>query len=197
MTVHPLSLITLLSVSTLAFAQQPKPAKVGEIDTQEITVEKSRKIDLPPANRLFNKIPSLKPSAEQRKLTYEFEDRKLTIGDPKITPGVLAPATTQADNTPAYSNYVKLGAGNYSSFLGEGFVGINTLSNLALEGSVRHLSSGIGPVDGKNSAQSDTRVRVTGKYLADAFKLQADLGFDRERLQFLRLQPRIRSAVYV
>ncbi|GAB2568119.1 TonB-dependent receptor [Spirosoma areae] len=179
--------LTLLSLSVPLFAQQPKPTrpvKEGEVDNQEITVEKSRKIELPPANRIFNKIPSSKPSAEQRKLTYEFEDRKLTVGDPKITTNVLAPATTQPEETAAYNNYVKLGAGNYSSFLGEGFVGINNLSNLALEGSVRHLSSALGPVDGKNSAQSDTRIRVTGKYLADAFKLQADVGFDRNAYNF-------------
>ena len=185
MIVRPLFTLTLISWSATLLAQQPtRPVKEGEIDTQEITVEKSRKITLPPANRLFNKVPSVKPSAEQRKLTYEFEDRKLTVGDPRIMPGVLSPATTQADETSAYSNYVRLGAGNYGSFLGEGFVGLNTLSNLALEGSVRHLSSAIGPVDGKNSAQSDTRVRVTGKYLADAFKLQADLGFDRNAYNF-------------
>ena len=179
-----LPLTVLLTLSVSAFAQQPRPTKVGEIDNQEITVEKSRKIDLPPANRIFNKIPSIDYSAEQRKLTYEFEDRKLTLGNTNITPGVLNPTTTQADDTPAFSNYVKLGAGNYSSFLGEGFVGINNLSNLSLEGSVRHLSSAIGPVDGKNSAQSDTRIRVTGKYLADAFKIQADLGYDRNAYNF-------------
>ncbi|MBN8820831.1 MULTISPECIES: TonB-dependent receptor [unclassified Spirosoma] len=181
------NILLLTCLSTTLFAQQPKPTrptKEGEVDSQEITVEKSRKIELPPANRVFNKIPSVKPSAEQRRLTYEFEDRKLTVGDPRINPTILPPATGQADDTPAYSNYVKLGAGNYSSFLGEGFVGINNLSNLALEGSVRHLSSGLGPVDGKNSSQSDTRVRVTGKYLADAFKLQADLGFDRNAYNF-------------
>lgn len=187
MIVRSLLTLTLLSLSTTLLAQQqPKPTrpKEGEVDNQEITVEKSRKINLPPANRLFNKIPSIKLSAEQRKLTYEFEDRKLTVGDPRITPNVLSPATGQVDETSGYSNYVKLGAGNYSSFLGEGFVGLNTLSNLALEGSVRHLSSAIGPVDGKNSSQSDTRVRVTGKYLTDAFKLQADLGFDRNAYNF-------------
>ena len=186
MIVRSLLTCTLVSWSvTLLAQQQPtRPTKEGEIDNQEITVEKSRKITLPPATRLFNKVPSVKPSAEQRKLTYEFEDRKLTVGDPRIMPSVLSPATTQADETSAYSNYVRLGAGNYGSFLGEGFVGLNTLSNLALEGSVRHLSSAIGPVDGKNSAQSDTRVRVTGKYLADAFKLQADLGFDRNAYNF-------------
>ena len=188
MIVRPLFTLSLLAVATSLLAQQQprptRPVKEGEVDNQEITVEKSRKIELPPANRLFNKIPSIKPSAEQRKLTYEFEDRKLTIGDPKINTPVLSPATAQADATPAYSNYVKVGAGNYNSFLGEGFVGYNALSNLALEGSLRHLSSGIGPVDGKNSSQSDTRLRVTGKYLTDAFKFQADLGFDRNAYRF-------------
>ncbi len=187
MTVRPLHTLPLLFVSAAVLAQQPRPTrpvKEGEIDNQEITVEKSRKIELPPANRLFNKIPSVKPSTEQRKLTYEFEDRKLTVGDPRITPGVLAPATTAPDENPAYDNYVKLGAGNYSSFFGEGFVGLNNLSNLSLEASARHLSSGIGPVDGKNSAQADTRLNVTGKYLTDAFKFQADLGFDRNAYGF-------------
>ena len=154
------------------------------MDSQEITIEKSRKIDLPPATRLFNKIPGLKPTAEQRKMTYEFQDRKLTVGDPRITPGVLSPATTAPDETPSYNNYVKLGAGNYSTFFGEGFVGYNALSNLSLEASARHLSSGVGPVDGKNSAQSDTRLRLTGKYLTDAFKFQADLGYDRNAYNF-------------
>lgn len=185
--IRPLLTLSFLSLSATLLAQQPKPtrpAKEGEVDNQEITVEKNRKIELPAANRLFNKIQSLKPSAEQRKLTYEFEDRKLTVGDPRITPGVLSPATTQPDDSPAFNNYIKLGAGNYSTFFGEGFVGVNNLSNLSLEGSLRHLSSGIGPVDGKNSAQSDTRLNVTGKYLADAFKLQADLGYDRNAFNF-------------
>ncbi|GAB3755223.1 hypothetical protein GCM10028817_22970 [Spirosoma pomorum] len=179
-------LLSSLLLSTTLFAQQrpTRPVKEGEVDTQEITIEKSRRIELPPANRIFNRIPSVKPSAEQRKMMYEFEDRKLTVGDPRITPGVLAPSATQAEENPAYTNYVKLGAGNYSSFLGEGFVGVDNGSNLSLEASARHLSSAIGPVDGRNSGQSDTRARVTGKYLTDAFKLQADLGFDRNSYGF-------------
>jgi len=178
-------LIPLLFLAVIsAKAQQTKPAKVGEVDNQEITIEKSRKIDLPPATRLFNKIPALKPTAEQRKMTYEFQDRKLTVGDPRITPGVLSPATAAPNETPSYNNYVKLGAGNYNTFFGEGFVGYNALANLSLEASARHLSSGVGPVDGKNSAQADTRLRLTGKYLTNAFKFQADLGYDRNAYNF-------------
>ncbi len=157
---HRIPSILLLSscLSLPALAQQRQPAKEGEVDNQEITVEKSRKIELPPANRLFDKIQSVRPTPEQRKMTFEFDDRKLTVGDPKITPNVLAPTTGQADNTPAFGNYVRLGAGNYSSFLGEGYFGLNTLSNLALEGSVRHLSSGIGPVDRCRTDPSRTRL---------------------------------------
>ncbi|MBC7570388.1 MAG: TonB-dependent receptor [Spirosoma sp.] len=179
---HYIPLFLLLSPAI--FAQQTKPAKVGEVDNQEITIEKSRKIDLPPATRLFNKIPALKPTAEQRKMTYEFQDRKLTVGDPRITPGVLSPATAAPNETPSYNNYVKLGAGNYNTFFGEGFAGYNALANLSLEASARHLSSGVGPVDGKNSAQDDTRLRLTGKYLTNAFKFQADLGYDRNAYNF-------------
>jgi len=178
---------------TLYAQEQPRPTRPpvreGEIENQEITVEKSRKIELPPATRIINKIPSIKPSAEQRKLTYEFEDRKLTVGDPRITPGVLPPTTTQAEQAPSYNNYVKVGAGNYGSFLGEGFVGVNNLSNLALEGSFRHLSSSIGPVDGRNSGQSDTRLNVTGKYMTESFKFQGDVGYERNGYFFYGYGP--------
>lgn len=196
MPIRSLLTLSLFSVSAAVLAQQPtqptrpaRPTKEGEIETQEITVEKSRKIDLPPANRLFDKIPAVKPSTEARRLTYEFEDRKLTVGEPRITPGVLAPTTTAGDETPAFGNYVRLGAGNYGSFFGEGFGRYTSGANLALEGSARHLSSSLGPVDGKNSAQSDTRLRLTGKYLTDAFKLQADAGFDRNGYYFYGYSP--------
>ncbi|KAB7730076.1 TonB-dependent receptor [Rudanella paleaurantiibacter] len=189
MTSHSPYIVTLalLSFSLAASAQNPRPnppKREGEVENQEITVEKSRRIELPPANRIFNKIPSLKQSAEERKVNYNFQDRPLTLGDPKTTPGVLPPSSTRAEPQPTYNNYVKLGAGNYGSFLGEAFVGTTGPQNVVLEGSLKHLSSGIGPVDGKNSGQSDTRFNITGKYLTDAIKLQADAGYQREGFFF-------------
>lgn len=195
MTLHSQYILSLalLSLSFSTMAQNPRPTppkKEGEVENQEITVEKSRRIELPPANRIFNKIPSIKQSDEQRKVNYEFQDRQLTVGDPKTTPGVLPASSTQAEQLPVYNNYVKLGAGNYGSFLGEAFVGTTGPQNIVLEGSLKHLSSNLGPVDGKNSAQSDTKLDVTAKYLTDAIKFQADAGYQREGYFFYGYRPR-------
>ncbi|TAE27809.1 MAG: TonB-dependent receptor [Cytophagales bacterium] len=184
----------VLFLSLIAFSAQaqnrPAPKKEGEVENQEITVEKSRRIELPPANRIFNKIPSIKQSDEQRKVNYTFQDRQLSVGNPKTTPGVLAPSQTAAEQPPVYNNYVKLGAGNYGSFLGEAFVGTTGPQNVVLEGQLKHLSSGTGPVDSKNSAQSDTKLNVTAKYLTDAIKVQADAGYQREGFFFYGYGPR-------
>ena len=162
-----------------AQAQQP-----GRIENQEITVEKSRRIELPPAERILNKIPSPKANTDVKKLTYEFQDRKLTIGDPRIQPAVLPPNSTKAEQQPAFSNYVKLGGGNYNTFYGEGFYTAATAGGLGVEASARHLGSGIGPVDGANSAQRETRLDVTGTYNTDLFKLSGGVGFEQERYYF-------------
>ncbi len=192
---HPIYIMALaFSMATgplLAQNQQPRPPKKeGEIENQEITVEKSRKIELPQANRLFNKIPSLKPSEEHRKITYEFQDRPLTVADPKTTPNVLPPSVTQPDQQVPFNNYVKLGAGNYSSFLGEAFVASPNTSNLGWEGSFRHLSSNLGPKDGRNSGQSENRFRLAGNYALNALKFSAELGYNRDVYGFYGYRPR-------
>lgn len=176
--------LVVLSLSTTVVAQQPTRPGNSRIDNQEITVEKSRRIELPPATRIMNKIPAPKPNTEARKLTYEFQDRKLTIGDPRIQPTVLIPAQAQANQRTALSNYVKLGAGNYNTFYGEGFYQTSTASGLGVEASARHLSSGLGPVDGANSAQRETRLDLKGIYNTGAMKLTGGVGFDQQRYFF-------------
>ncbi|WP_460639414.1 TonB-dependent receptor [Larkinella harenae] len=172
-----------------ARAQQPQrpttpPVRQGEIDDQEITIEKNRKIEMPPANRLFNKIPSIKPSQDQRKLMYEFNDRSLSVGDPKLSPSALPLPAAQAEQQELFNNYIKAGAGNYGSFYGEAFGSGQVMENLSVDGSFKHLSSAQGPVDGKNSATSENRIKLNGNYQTDAFKLSANLGYDREAFYF-------------
>ncbi|MGV3561546.1 TonB-dependent receptor [Larkinella arboricola] len=189
-----LALITVVTGSLLlgtvnAWAQQPQrptapPVREGEIDNQEITIEKNRKIEMPPANRLFNKIPSIKPSTGQRKLTYEFNDRPLSVGDPKLSPTALPLPAAQSEQQNLFNNYVKAGAGNYGSFYGEAFGSGQVMDNISVDGSFKHLSSSIGPVDGKNSATSENRLKLNGDYQTDAFKLSANLGYDREAFYF-------------
>ncbi len=185
--------VGLLCFLTLtgAYAQQ-----TGKIDSQEITVEKSRRIELPPAVRLLNKIPSPRANTDVRKLTYEFQDRKLTIGDPRIVPAMLPATATDGTDVPAgLTNYVKLGAGNYNSFYGEGFYATTVAGSLGVEASARHLSSGLGPVDGANSAQRETRLNLSGTYATDLVKATASLGFEQERYFFYGYRPQFADGV--
>lgn len=180
---------SLLLSTVDGWAQQPQrpttpPVREGEVDNQEITIEKNRKIEMPPANRLFNKIPSIKPSTEQRKLTYEFNDRSLSVGDPKLSPSAQPIPAAQSEQQQLFNNYVKLGAGNYGSFYGEAFGSGQAMENLSFDGSFKHLSSSIGPVAGKNSATGENRLKLNGAYQTDAFKLSANLGYDRETFYF-------------
>ncbi|WP_266369463.1 TonB-dependent receptor [Tellurirhabdus rosea] len=163
---------------------RPTPPRQGEIDNQEITIEKNRKIELPAANRVFNKIPSLKANPDQKKVTYEFTDRPLAVGDPRLSPVALPVQSGKAENTPLFNNYVKLGAGNYGSFLGEAFGSTAVSENIMVDGSFRHLSSSIGPVDGKNSATSENRLKLNGAYLTNSAQITANLGYDRDAFYF-------------
>ncbi len=174
----------LLIVNCQAQPVPKKPAKEGEIDNKEIDVVKARKVNLPPANRIVTKIPAPPAEAGSKPLTYDFQDRKLTVGDPKITPGILSATTTAGELPPVFHNYVKLGGGNYNTFYAEGFGSLNTQPNYGVEVSARHLSSGIGPVDGKNSSQSDTKLNVTGRYQTDVIKFTGEAGYQRAGYNF-------------
>ncbi len=156
----------------------------GKIDSKEIEVVKARKVTLPPANRIVTKMPAPPSDPNRKPMTYDFQDRKLVVGDPKVTPAVISTTNTVGELPPVFHNYVKLGGGNYSTFYGEGFGSLNTKPNYGAEVSVRHLSSGIGPVGGKLSGQSDTKLTVMGRYQTDQIKFTGDVGYQRAGYNF-------------
>ena len=80
-------------------------------------------------------------------------------------------------------NYVTPGGGNYGKIYGEGFVGGNT-DNLGYDIHFKHLSNQTGPVDAKNSANSENRLKINGQYLAGTFKLGGTVFYDRDNYYF-------------
>ncbi|RDB03280.1 TonB-dependent receptor [Runella aurantiaca] len=172
------SLYTLLSQDVLA--QKP----TGEIDSQTFEVEKKKKIELPPANRLYNKLQPFTNEDDDRKLNYEFRAPKLTLGAPKMTPNVLpVNGNEKPEEDGNLQNYVKLGGGNYGKVYGEGFMGGHT-EDLGYDVHFKHLSNQTGPVDGKNSANSENRLKINGQYLGSTFKLGGTLFYDRDNYYF-------------
>jgi len=161
----------------------------GEVESQEITIEKNRRIELPAANRVFQKIPAPKQTTEARKLTYEFIERPLVVGEARLSPVARPVELGTAEDQPLFNNFVKVGAGNFGSFYGEAFGSGKVQDNVVVDGSFRHLSSSIGPVDGKNSAQSNSRLRLNGSYLTSQMKLTAQLGYERDGYFFYGYRP--------
>lgn len=182
-------LISLFLFGTLVAVAQRPGGKVtpapgeGQVEDAEITVLKDRKIELPQQNRSFDKIPTLPATKEDKKLTYQFPDRKLTVGNPRFTPTVTA-LPPESTNDATGSNNVRAGIGNYGRLYAEGL--LNSRSDLPYGLTIRakHNSTGTGPIDGKNSATSQQEFHVNGKYLGTGFKLSGDLGYDRDQYYF-------------
>ncbi|HAK80634.1 MAG TPA: hypothetical protein DCM71_27960, partial [Runella sp.] len=151
----PLRLLVVASCFSLPVLAQKQS---GEIDSQTFEIEKKKKIELPPANRLYNKLQPFTSEEDNRKLNYEFRTPKLTLGTPKITPTVLpVNGENKEDEGGNLNNYVKVGGGNYGKIYGETFIGNNT-EDLAYDIHFKHLSNQTGPVDGQNSANSENRL---------------------------------------
>jgi len=170
--------------SLVGFAQRPatQPGE-GQVENAEITIEKDRKIELPEQNRNFEKIPPLPESKADSKITYEFPDRKLSIGNPRFNPTVQ-PLSTSATNESGYSNYLRAGAGNYGRILAEGSITSRADLPYGLTIRFRHNSTATGPVNGRNSAISQQEVNVSGRYMASRFRLDGIVGFDRNQFYF-------------
>lgn len=181
---HRLLLPFFVLASLVGFAQRPSaPPGEGQVENAEITIEKDRKIELPEQNRNFEKIPPLPQSKADSKITYQFPDRKLAIGNPRFNPSVQ-PLPASAANETGYSNYVRAGAGNYGRILAEGALTSRADLPYGLTVRFRHNSTATGPVDGKNSATSQQEINVGGRYLASSFRLDGLVGFDRNQFYF-------------
>jgi hypothetical protein len=176
----------LCFVASSSFAQV-KYGQDGEIESAEIIITKDRKIELPEANRNFEKIPSTVPSPTRREQEYDYSEKNFRIGDLKLTPRVLQ--LPQEPLSKLYGNYVKLGVGNYATLNAEGYFNTKRTDDYAYGLRFRHLSSQVGPVDRKNSATSENMIGLYGKYFTDLATLSADVQYDREKHYFYGYQP--------
>ena len=173
------SFIQTLTHST--FAQKP----AGEIDSQTFEVEKKKRIELPPANRLYNKVQPAVSAEDNQRMSYEFNPPKLSLGAPKLTPTVLPVNGDKKKDDEAgnLNNYVKIGAGNYGKLYAETFVGGGS-PDLSYNVHYKHLSNQTGPVNDKNSATSDNNLALNGIYQASSFKVSGGVNYDRENYYF-------------
>lgn len=161
----------------------------AQID-DDIIITKDRKVELPPANRVFEKIPPIKSNTEGKQMKYTFFDRKPKgVEEVKFSPNVVAPdGGKKPEEAETYNNYVTVGAGNYGRLLGEVFLNTNQENNMIIGVHAYHNSTVRGPVDGKNSANMYDKAEITGKYLGQKIQVNAGINYNRDQYYFYGYQ---------
>lgn len=175
-------ILCLLAFPVLLMAQPTKPAKRGEIETEEIVIEKSRAITLPEAERNFEKVTTLARKPENAAQKYEATDRNLKLADLNTRFRILQMAQEPAPELAG--NYLKAGLANYMGVYGDAFFG--SRRNDAFSWNVRgkFLSFGRGPVNGNNSATQESLLGGNVKFITNALTASAGLEFRRDLYHF-------------
>lgn len=168
-----LKYIFILLITVPALAQQEEG---GELENVEIEIIKDRQIVLPKANRNFEKVPPRPVEPIKPEIVYEFKNLKFST--PDYNPVIRPMKLKQEPISKIYGNYVSAGFGNYSSPYLEGWFNSKRDKNKYYGAHLYHRSFGRGPVDDKNSGNSNTQVRLFGKSFTNKTASTAFLNYE-------------------
>ncbi|WP_162910540.1 TonB-dependent receptor [Hymenobacter oligotrophus] len=185
-----LTLAALLAAAAVpAAAQTGKPRTGGKIEDAEIEIVKERENQLPEAARNYDKVVLPPAATPDRTVRYTFPDFRLPSQN--LNPSVRVLTIKQEELQPLQGNYARVGVGNYASLLGQAHFHTTRSQDHAFGLDLRHLSSARGPVDGKNSATSQSRLNLNGEMYRGATTLGAKLNLGRDRANFYGYNPDI------
>jgi hypothetical protein len=153
----------------------------GNVESEVIIVtSETKKIELPQANRNFEKIKIEGPKQNTVPQVYNIENVTLNLPrlETKIKVNPIKPPVQPA----LYGNYIKAGFGNYTTPYLEGFVNSKRSDNMLYGIHAKHFSSKNGPV--ANSGFSDNKADAYVRYFADKFTAKGNISYSRNRYNF-------------
>lgn len=165
-----------------AQGQPTKPRKGGTIQEAEIEIVKDRVNELGTATRNFDKIKVPAPPKASRAAAYTFPDFRLPPD--RLAPSVRVLTIRQEELTPLNGNLLKAGIGNYGTFYGRAYLHSTRSTDYSYGLDFKHINSLTGPVDGRNSAVSQTSAALTGEIYRGTAALGGALDVGRERYNF-------------
>jgi len=160
----------------------------GEIQTGEIIIEKDRKIVLPQARKLYEKVNT--PEFEIEASTFPSEFKIFNYSPATQLPSIRA-ALPQLESTQddIYNHYVKVGFGNYSSPLLVADLNLVTDDTKIFRLNLDHLSFGKGAKDDKNSASAYTGAGINGKVIGESITFSTGVNYSITTDYFYGYQP--------
>lgn len=161
--------------------------KEGEVKTDEIEVWKEAKVNLPQANRIFEKISTAKIDNSKKPIRYEFTERRLPVETPEFSPIVTMPdkgSTKEDENAERYNNIIRAGFGNYGHTFLEGHAGISTGDDNYHGIYLKHNAFRLGPIGANYSGQSQNLIKVHSRTSLSSMKLAGSLGWERRGFDF-------------
>ena len=172
--------LILISFSVRAQVDWVKPS--AEIKDAQVVVEKDKVIDLRPVSRRYEPIPIEIAQVPTVKAPYEI--KKIDVALPPISiqirPQMMKPELLQK----FFWGTVKLGYGNFNTAYLSASVGTKRSDEASINAQVDHLSSGKGPVDGKNSGSGTTSFVLGGKYFLSNTTLHGKVGYQRDAYRY-------------
>lgn len=177
-----------LVITLSANAQDLEIEEDGEVQTGEIVIEKDRKIVLPQARKLYEKVQS--PEFESEAVSIPTKYKTFSY-NPAVQLPDLKAAQPKTDGTKEdiYDHYVKAGFGNFTSPLVQADFNLITDDTKVFRAKLDHLSFGKGAKDGKNSASSFSDVGVDGKVVGDNMTFSTGVGYTTTTDYFYGYQP--------
>jgi hypothetical protein len=160
-------------------AQDPVQTELAPV---EVEIVRERKIVLPEANRIFEKIPPREVEPVRPEITYQF--RPLDVQTPLFSPVIRPFRVRDEAPAPAQQGFISAGYGNYASPYLEAFYNSSHNKNQLLGAHAYHSSSGRGPVDGKNSASGTSGLSLFAQSFGKALTYNAQMGLHQRFTHF-------------
>ena len=170
-----------------AFAQQDWDES-GEIEDARVIIEKDKQLELPNASRNYEKVPPLPvKNTSDNELTYDFKSFHLNPGT--VNPKIRVFTIKEDPLNKLYGNYLQAGLGNYITPYLEVYSYNKRNEDYSFGAHFRHLSSLHGPVDKRNSGNSDNMAALTGKYFTEPLVFDGQIKYQRQKNYFYGYQP--------
>ena len=161
--------------------QADSTANQGEIVSGEIVIEKDRKITLPKAEKVFQRGTPKKFDSDPIDIVLNAKEPNLSW--PSFKADVPFKNIDRVYPESTYTNYLKLGYGNFNSPLAE--VGVNEkLGSFDINSRVFYESFAKGPVNGSNSGSSQLNIDLAATYAVEKITVKPYLSFSNQGYRF-------------